>query len=385
MGLWRSASDPAVSTVPRPTPRPADIGLLWFAGLALLVIMSAWLAGLTLQGVVAAWPKFPADFLVFWTAARAPPASIYDVAALTHAQAWAVVDLQDKRPFAYPPTFLLLIEPFGRLPLLPALLAWSALGIGAFCAVSRQLVGRAWPLMLVSPAFICAAATGQVTFIVGAGLMAGVLLAPKRPLLAGLAFGLVATLKPQAALMVPLALMVGGHWRVLLTATLCGAAVGGASLALHRELWSQWLNVLPAFSRIIETDAWDISIGVTPRIFAHQMGLQGTPGEIAIIAVGAALGVAAVVAAFRRTAPVQRYGALCVGYLLVSPYALWYELALLQPVAVALLLQRDWKSRGAGVVAYTLFGRIFAVAAVAVLLLCNRPLAPARCRSARAA
>jgi hypothetical protein len=75
---------------------------------------------------------------------------------------------------------------------------------------------------------------------------------------------------------------------------------------------------------------------------------------------------------------VQRYAALCVSYLLISPYALWYELALLQPVAVLLLLERQWKSRAGGLVAYTLFGRVAAVAVVAGLLLLNRPDPPVR-------
>ena len=378
MARWGSTSAGPVSQPAEATLRPAGPGLLWFAALALLVIMSAWLAGLTIRNVIVSWPKFPSDFLVFWTAARAPLHSIYDIDALTRAQAWAVVDLQDRRPFAYPPTFLTLIAPFGRLPILPALLAWSALGIGAFCVASSKLVGRSWPLMLVSPAFICAAVTGQVTFIVGAGLMAGVLLLPKRPLLAGLVFGVVATLKPQAAVMVPLALVVGKHWRALLAAAVSGAVIGVVSLVQHPELWGQWLRLLPVFSKIIETDAWDISIGVTPKTFAHQLGLRGTFGEAALVAAGSVLGVAAVLAAFRGTNAVQRYAALCVGYLLISPYALWYELALLQPVAVALLLEREWKSRAGGVVAYTLFGRIASVVGVAGLLLLNRPHAPAQ-------
>jgi hypothetical protein len=368
MGHWRSTS-----VMPSGDPvspyRPALPGPIWFGCLALLVILLAWLGALTIRNVVTAWPKFPSDFLVFWTAARAPLHSIYDVEALTRAQAWAVVDLQDKRPFAYPPTFLLLIAPFGRLPLLAAVLAWSAIGIGLFCAASRQLIGRAWPLMLLSPAFVCAAVTGQVTFMIGAGLMAGVLLLPRRSLLAGLLFGVVATLKPQAAVMVPLALIVGQHWRALLAATLSGGAIGAASLAWRPELWSQWLKALPTFSRIIESDAWDMWIGVTPKATAHQLGLQGTPFEPVLIVAAGAMAVATVVMAFRRGDPLQRYAALCVGYLLISPYALWYELALLQPVAVALLLARGWPPRAAGLVAYTLFGRILSTLAVGAMIL----------------
>jgi alpha-1,2-mannosyltransferase len=200
-------------------------------------------------------------------------------------------------------------------------------------------------------------------------LMAGVLLLPKRPLLAGLLFGVVATLKPQAAVMVPLALIVGRHWRAMLAATLSGGAIGAASLAWRPELWSQWLKVLPTFSRIIDSDAWDMWIGVTPKAAAHQLGLQGTPLEPVLMAAAGALGVASVVMAFRREGAIQRYGALCVGYLLISPYALWYELALLQPVAVALLLERGWRPRAAGLVAYTLFGRILSTVAVAAMIL----------------
>jgi hypothetical protein len=356
----------------RPLAGAGNVGPYWFAALAVLVIMSTWLGYLTVRNVVMAWPKFPYDFLVFWTAARAPLHTLYDIDAITRAQAWAVLDLNDKRPFAYPPTFLFLIEPFGRLPILPAILAWSAMGIGLFCAAARRLIGHGWPLMIVSPAFVCAAVTGQATFLIGACLIAGVLLLPSRPITAGLLFGVVATLKPQVAVRAPLALAVGLHWRALLAAVVGGGLLGGISLSLHPALWRAWLDVLPAFAKIVENDPWDITIGVTPKAFAHQIGLQGTPGELALMGGGVALAVAVVIVAFRRQDAIGRYAALCVGYMLISPYALWYELALLQPVAVAMLLRRDWKSRVAGIIAYSLFAKLFSVVAVAAHLLTSR-------------
>lgn len=343
--------------------------LIWLAALALLVIACAAVGVIAVLHAVDDLPKMQTDFTVFWTAGRVPREAIYDIDAITRAQAWALTRPDPTRPFPYPPTFLFYIEPFSRLPAFQALLLWDAVGVTAFCLAARALVGRVWPLMIASPAFACALIAGQPAFLVGGGLMAALLALPRRPLLAGILFGVLATIKPQILLLVPVGLIVARRWRTLYAALAAGAVIGLVSLIVHGDLWLRWLRMLPQFNHIIENDAWDMEIGVTPKALAWALGLSGTPIAWAIIIAGVALGLWTVAAAFRDEDPLRRYAALCAGYLLVSPYALWYELVLLLPPAVAMLAARGWITRGAGVLAYAFFPKSLAVLATALRML----------------
>ena len=106
------------------------------------------------------WP-YPGDFTVFWSAARSAPP--YDWSLLKEAEIATVGG--PVGPFAYPPTALLLLKPFGLLPFFPALFLWVGLGLSAFVFAGRT------PLALLSAPVVIAAATGQTSLIVGALLI----------------------------------------------------------------------------------------------------------------------------------------------------------------------------------------------------------------------
>ncbi|MDP3173929.1 MAG: glycosyltransferase family 87 protein [Phenylobacterium sp.] len=315
-------------------------------------------------------PELEVDFTVFWTAARMPLNAVYDVVAITKAQAWAVSDPTVLRPFPYPPTFLLFLQPLRAASLLPAYLTWIAISASLYCVAARSLIGRAWPLVLASPATVVALLTGQVTLVIAAGLILALIWLESRPRLAGMVFGLLAAAKPQILVMVPLALLAGGHLKALFTAGLVGFSLCLVSLAEHGpQTWASWFAALTGFSKIVDSRPW---IGITPKAIARLAGLGG-PAQIGVMAAGAALGAWLVVAAFRRTSdPVERLLALMSGYYLATPYALMYELALVQPAAVALMVGRSSAlSRLAGVFAFTAVTRPLAVV---MLVACRLPL-----------
>src|SRR5260370_32563872 len=113
------------------TPR---VVILWtlLAGLALLAAWQAW--------VLANFQPFGLDFLPLWTAGRlawTEPGRIYDFGFVTHAQGWLLPGMKWSRPYAYPPSALLLLAPFGRLPFWAALGAWWALGLGLLLYAGR--------------------------------------------------------------------------------------------------------------------------------------------------------------------------------------------------------------------------------------------------------
>ena len=347
--------------------------VIWPVVLIFTAIWAGWLEFLVVRQAVDTWPVFKTDFTVFYTAARVPLDVVYDSAQLTAAQAWSGADGRHPRPFPYPPTFLFLLWPLGRLAVLPALVAWVTLGLGAFCLAARKLIGKAWPMILLSPAVLVGIISGQVVFLMGAGLMTGVIWLPKRPLLAGVAFGLAATIKPQVLVFVPFALVFAGQWRTLGAAVVAGTLLGLASLAVHQGMWLQWVAAVREFNELISHEAWPAKISATPVGFFKSLGVENGWVLGAIAAVSAVSALAMVYRAFRRDDPVARYAALTVGYLLVAPYALWYELALLQPVAVVCMLDRRWIHRGGGLLAFALFPRALGVLALASTSLLERP------------
>ena len=325
-----------------------------------------------MRDAVARWPVYKTDFTVFYTASRVPLDVVYDSVRLTAAQAWAGVDGSMPRPFPYPPTFLLLLWPFGRLEALPALLSWVALGLAAYGIAAWKLIGRAWLLTLLSPAVMVAALTGQVTFLLAAAMMAGVIWLPARPLLAGVVFGLAATIKPQVLVLVPLALIFAGAWRTLAASVVTGTLAGLVSLAVHQGLWLEWLQAIIGFDKLIAREAWPATISATPVGFIKSLGVDNGYVLGAVGVVSAAAALAMTFRAFRRDDPVARYGALVIGYLLVSPYALWYELALLQPVAAVALIDRRWVNRIGGLLAFLLYPRALGVVALGVFVYLRR-------------
>lgn len=282
------------------------------------------------------------DFTVFWTAARSPPAIIYDTDAITRAQAPLIGDREGPRPFVNPPSFLPWLAPFAHLPFLTALAIWNALGLLALgLAAKRLLSWREMMLAAVAPPLVLAVAAGQVTLFVSALTIVALLNLGVRPLVAGALFGLAATIKPQAVFLVPLALIAGAHWRALLAAAASGAVVGLACLMLQGpSLWLSWLDALSGFVEVSQR-FFLIRRGATPGNLAYLIGLTG-PAKTALVIAGAVLGIAMVWVTFRRSQDVKlRLGALVAGSILCLPYAMPYEATPLLIPAAGMLLDRD--------------------------------------------
>ena len=285
---------------------------------------------------VAAWVA--GDFRVFWLAAQLPESLIYDPVRLS--TALAAHGETGLRAFVSPPSFLFAAKPLTALPLFPAYLIWTAAGLGLFLIASERAAGKiSLLILLAAPAFHWAVIAGQVTLLVGALLHGGVLLLSRRPLVAGLLFAVAALLKPQAALLVPLALIAAGQWRTLLAAAAAGTAAGLLCLLVQSaQLWFAWVEAVGAFDTLIRGNGF-IANGVTPAALAHSAGAAGLTGTF-IVAAGALLGIVCCWHVFRRSDDAAlRTGAIICGGLLSTPYALPYEAALLLPAASVLLTQ----------------------------------------------
>lgn len=252
----------------------------------------------------------------------------------------------------YPPLFLGLAALLALLPYLPALAVWQGVTLLLYLWALRAVLAREprpdglWPLFALSfPAVFINIGHGHNGFLTAA-LMAGALVQlDRRPILAGILFGLLAY-KPQFGLLIPFVLMASGRWRVFLSAAATVAVlVATVTLAFGSDVWTAFFAGTK-FTRVVVLEHGDTgwykiqSIFSVVRMWGGSVPLayavQGTL-TVAVIAATTWLWRA------RLPFPVQA-AALLLATILATPYSLDYDLMLLAP-AIAFLVT-DGLARG---------------------------------------
>ena len=304
------------------------------------------------------------DFLAFYTAGKMALAGhgvgAYDVpsfeAALQNQQAFEVYGLT----WQYPPTAYFLVMPFALLPYKLGFVLWVASGICALGLALRALGLKPSFLLLAlaSPLVLVSLIQGQNSLFFGALLMLALGLPDKRPLLAGLAAGLL-TLKPHLGLLIPLAFLAGGYWRsfgVAALTTLVLAAL--ASLFFGVESWGAFADSL---QRVGENVAAQGGLYPFARMISlySALGHAGVPANIAFVAhlIFVALLVLLTLYIWRhKDLPLAVKAAITIpATLLIPPYGYYYEMvALLYPVMVLVQYRFDAKAKGFLILAWPL-------------------------------
>lgn len=310
--------------------------LILFGGLACIVL------SLTLAlPAVLSWRWRP-DFTMLWTGARFAlerPHEVYNQPAITAAQEWLWGPVKGLLPFVYPPSSLPLLTPFGVLLFWPAVLLWGVCSLGLFYFAARRFVGdKAALLSFLTPPVVLTALLAQTALLLGGALLLAISLLRSRPMVAGILFGVVAAVKPQAAILVPVAILAGGHWRAFGGFGLGGFCMVALSLPFGAFLWRDWFGALVAFGSILGSYNLE-RLGASPSLLAAHLGLSPLVG----LCIGAPLGIAAVWRAFKTENDNDRAIAFAIGTLLASPYAMRNELALAAPMLTAALLTGTWR------------------------------------------
>lgn len=242
----------------------------------------------------------------------------------------------------YPPFFLFVAAGLALLPYLAALGLWQGVTLAAYLAAFRAAAGRIAPDRAAPPGWLLAALAfpavfvnighGQNGFLTVALLAGGLMLAERRPYLAGALLACLAY-KPQFALIAPLALLAARDWRALAggaagLAALCAATVAAFGL----EPWFAFARSLEFTQRVV-IEGGIIGFDKIQSVFAAAR-LLGAPVATAYLAQGlvagaAFLGVAWVWAgrADRRLA----IAAALTAVLLTTPYCLDYDMVVLGP------------------------------------------------------
>jgi alpha-1,2-mannosyltransferase len=289
------------------------------------------------------------DFINIWMGGRAAfaggPAAWFDADAYNAAIRTLLEPntLNDYRYFwSYPPDIVLFTWPFGLMPFLAAYVAWCAFGLVAFLAVARACGVERRNLLFVAlaPAVIVTVFFGQNGLVTAALLTGGLSALDRRPILAGVLFGIL-TIKPQLGILLPAMLLLTGRWRTIAAAAGTALVLIAITAALYgADIWLEYARKVGA------QQAWllDHAGGyLVPSVLyaAREAGLSASVAWTAQI-IESALAFAAVVWTFyRRRDQILSLSLLVTAIFLVTPYSYNYDMVVLAWVAAVLRQRTD--------------------------------------------
>lgn len=302
----------------------------WFCAIATVILTAQ--GGLDFMG-----RPLGTDFSNVWSAGRMAledrAQDVY-VPSLHHLVQQAAFQTRDVPFFGwhYPPFFLLVASALAVLPYGWALLVWMTLTFPLYLAVVRKILPFPQAALLAAayPAVAINLIHGQNGFVNAALLGAGLLLLDRRPVLAGIAFGLLAY-KPQFGVLLPLVLMATARWQVFGAAavTVVGM-VGVSTLVFGVDIWHAFY-VSTQFTREVVLESGALSWDKLVSVFA-ALRLLGASVPIAYGAQGVVALIAAVLVVWLWRQPVAsalKSAALVTAALLATPYALDYDMVVL--------------------------------------------------------
>lgn len=251
----------------------------------------------------------------------------------------------------YPLTFLGIATAFRVFVLLnaAALIGIAYIAQRPLASPAGKIAAALAPLAL--PQAHWALRTGHFSALLALAALGGLLLAQRRPYVAGALIALLVC-KPQYLPVPLLYLAVSRNWRALGAATTVLGAVsvaGIAAVALHGGL-GDLLGLYERYARALWQDAGGQGVILQPAQESWQYSWQGflisTGGGPNVAAAFAlmALSGAAVLAAWLRAPGPAAQAAAVAGMLLLAPYSTFYNWCILA-AAFALLLRADLRPR----------------------------------------
>jgi len=244
--------------------------------------------------------------------------------------------------WSYPPHVVLFVWPFGLMPYLPAYIAWCIAGVGLYLIACSSIIPRERLLFLaVAPGVALCVFCGQNGFYTSALLIGGLLNLDRRPVLAGVLFGIL-TVKPQLGLLLPVLLLLERRWVTIAAAATTTAILVAATAALFGwNVWLEfWQKVLPQQLWLTENGEGLLYSLVASAFFGAR--LVGLPLGVAwaIQYVVAVVAFAAVVWTYwKRRDPALSLALFVTATFLFTPYILNYDMVIFGFV-VALLRDR---------------------------------------------
>src|SRR4051812_44973538 len=239
----------------------------------------------------------------------------------------------------YPPLFLGVAALLALMPFALALAVWQGATLGFYlwamillfprqsAEVGHSRTKKEWLLLaLAFPAVFINLGHGHNGFLTAAIFAAALLQLDRRPIIAGVLFGLLAY-KPQFGALIPLALAASGRWRSFAAAAATVALLAAAvTAAFGVDVWRAFLDSL-GFTREVVLERGGTGWHKIQSVFSW-VGMWGGGITLAYAVQGAASAAiaGALVWLWRGPAAFRlKAAALVIGTLLATPYSLDYD------------------------------------------------------------
>lgn len=354
--------------------------LIWVLGGAFIVSFAVRDLMLTHGLVIDNQVVWGRDFANVWTGGQLVnhglASKLYDVAAYQAYQRQLFGPI-GQHSFSYPPITFPISAGLAYLPYPLALLIWQVTGIAFFIWAAKpwwpERIGPAW-LAVLTPAALVNLWAGQYGFFIGGLFLLGwrqVELG--RSILAGICFGLM-LIKPQLAVLVPLALALRKEWTTIASAAVTVfALVAVSTLAYGIQPWRDLLfGTGPFLAGLINARGSFFGFMSTSAATAAFSRGASLSLALAIQAVFAAGGLYAVVASGLSKAPLREYALVtATATFVVLPYGFNYDMTV--PMLGALYVMAgagrstmDWRLAFYGFIAPQ-FGMLLAAAGLPLM------------------
>jgi hypothetical protein len=252
--------------------------------------------------------------------------------------------------WSYPPSYLLFVLPLALLPYMFAYVGWVSVGASLYALSLRRVLPRPnqfgvheLVILLLAPATLINVFFGQNGFIFGTLLYLGLAFTGRRPIAAGLCFGLL-TIKPQLGLLIPVMLLLTHQWRTIATATLtCGAVIVVSVLIFGANTWIDYVEKVLPVQRGVMEEGTGLFLKMLPGVFGlgRLLELEPRVAYLAQLPVSLfALSVTVWLFAKARSDKEAVRLLFIVAVFLATPYAFNYDMTALTPALIAY-----WNSR----------------------------------------
>ncbi len=270
----------------------------------------------------------------------------------------------------YPPFFLFVAAALAFMSYGIAFAVWQAVTLGLHLLTIRVILATPNPLppttdrptlgggnkaidplwlllALAFPAVLVNIGHGQNGFLTAALLGAALLQLDRRPLVAGILFGLLAY-KPQFGLLIPIMLAASGRWRTFAAAAATVSVLALATtLVFGPHVWQAFFDST-RFTRVVALEQGDTgwykiqSLFAWARMWGASVAVAYALQSVLIVALAAAL-----IWLWRSTAPYPlKAAALCIAAILATPYTFDYDMMVLAPAMAFMAVDGD--ARGFG-------------------------------------
>ncbi|MBR0834481.1 DUF2029 domain-containing protein [Bradyrhizobium manausense] len=263
----------------------------------------------------------------------------YQFASFTKMQMAAAGGSVGVMPWTYPPQFDLLLAPFAFLPGWAAYFLFTAVTLAAYLMVLRVIAGHGFAAVLVVffPAIAITIGIGQNGLLTGALIGLVCINAERRPVLSGVALGMM-VIKPHLAVAAGIYMLLTRSWPAVLTAAIVVTTSSlVCTLAFGPQIWIAWLGSIREAASYLEDGRYQLFRMISAYAALYNAGLPAAWafwGQMAM----AALALATVALAIAR-GPSPRFalGIVAVASVMISPYAYDYDLPIVG-IGLALLL-----------------------------------------------